>query len=592
MLNFLKIGPRLALGFGSVLLLLTIISIVAVSRISRLNSSVDALVTQECAEEDHAANLLFEAYESARKISRLLSISPGPEVEKLRAEILSNQAKTKERFEKLKALNDGGEEGKTLEGMLQASDTLQQAVGKLLEMFARGDIDAATSFYKREVTLSQDLFFTRVTESYHEQAHHIAKADGDAKEVYESSRRLIMWMSIAAVCLGVVAAGVILRSVLVPLKQTVSVLHAVAAGDLQQTLEIKGDDEMAAMASSLNTAVGAMRKSLEETHLAGEREKQQALDLQRKVDLLLTVVHAAARGNLTQAITIKGSDAIGKMGEGLEVFLENLRHSMCALAQSAEMLAATAEELSSVGEQMSASAGETESQSRLVSSTAMDVSNGLQTVAAGSEEMSASIREIAMNAAEAAAGASSAVKIAETATETVGRLGGSSAEIGKVVKVITSIAQQTNLLALNATIEAARAGDAGKGFAVVANEVKELASATAKATEDISQKIDAIQEDTKGAVEAIIKIGTVISKISHISSTIAAAVEEQTATTNEIGRNVSEAASSSEEIAKNISNVTSLAESTNKGVQDNQRAAIELARMASELQNLVGKFTM
>jgi methyl-accepting chemotaxis protein len=590
MLNSLKIGPRLALGFGSVLLLLTIISIVAVSRISRLNASVDALVTQECVEEDHAANLLFQAYASGRKMSRLLSLFPGPEADKLKGEILSNQAKTNERFENLKALNDGGGEAKTLEGMLQASDKLQNAVGKLLDMLAKGERDSANSFYNTEVIQFQDVFFTIVTESYNEQAHHIAKADGEAKEIYESSRRLIVLISISAVCLGVVAAGVILRSVLVPLKKTVSVLHAVAAGNLQHTLEITGDDEMGAMSHSLNIAVGAMRKSLEETHLAGEREKQQTLDLQRKVDLLLMVVHAAAKGDLTQTITIKGSDAIGKMGEGLEVFLENLRHSMGALAQSAERLAATAEELSSVGEQMSASAGETESQSRRVSNTAMGVSNGLQTVAAGSEEMSASIREIAMNAAEAAAVASSAVKIAETASETVGRLGGSSAEIGKVVKVITSIAQQTNLLALNATIEAARAGDAGKGFAVVANEVKELATATAKATEDISQKIDAIQEDTQGAVEAITKIGTVISKISLISSTIAAAVEEQTATTNEIGRNVSQAASSSEEIAKNISDVTSLAETTNKGVNDNLRAAIELARMASELQTLVGQF--
>ncbi|MEI6399372.1 MAG: MCP four helix bundle domain-containing protein, partial [Pseudomonadota bacterium] len=306
MLNFLKIGPRLALGFGSVLLLLTIISIVAVSRISKLNSSLDALVTQEFAEEGHAANLLFQAYASARKISRLLSISPGPEAEKLKGEILSDQAKTTQRFEKLKMLNDGGEEAKTLEGMLQASEKLQNAVGKVLEMLARGDNGAATSFYNTEVTLSQDVFFKKVNESYEEQGHHIAAADGESKAVYESSRSLIISMSIAAVCLGVVAAGVILRSVLVPLKQTVSVLHTVAAGDLQQTLEIKGDDEMAAMSRSLNIAVGAMRKSLEETHLAGEREKQQALDLQRKVDLLLLVVHAAAKGDLTQKITIKG----------------------------------------------------------------------------------------------------------------------------------------------------------------------------------------------------------------------------------------------------------------------------------------------
>ena len=157
-------------------------------------------------------------------------------------------------------------------------------------------------------------------------------------------------------------------------------------------------------------------------------------------------------------------------------------------------------------------------------------------------------------------------------------------------KVITSIAQQTNLLALNATIEAARAGEAGKGFAVVANEVKELAKETAKATEEIGQKIDAIQGDTKAAVRAIGEISQIINQINDISNTIASAVEEQTATTNEIGRNVTEAAKGTEEIARNISGVATAAESTTSGAGDTQKAAIELSRMANELQSLVSRF--
>jgi hypothetical protein len=157
-------------------------------------------------------------------------------------------------------------------------------------------------------------------------------------------------------------------------------------------------------------------------------------------------------------------------------------------------------------------------------------------------------------------------------------------------KVITSIAEQTNVLALNATFEAGRASEAGKGFAVVANEVKELAQETAKATEDISQKIEAIQTDTKGTVEAIQQIGAIINQMNDISNSIASAVEEQTATSNEIGRNVAEAAKGSGEIAQNITALSQAATSTTEGASNSHKAAAELSRRATELQQWVGRF--
>ena len=319
-------------------------------------------------------------------------------------------------------------------------------------------------------------------------------------------------------------------------------------------------------------------------------QKNAAEELKNKVDTILKVVSAAAEGDLTKEITVSGQDAIGRMGEGLGRFFKDLRKSISAIVDNAQSLASASEELSSTSQQMSANAEETSAQANVVSSAATQVNKNLQTVATGTEEMSASIKEIAKNAHESAKVATEAVRVAEETNRTVTKLGTSSVEIGQVIKVITSIAQQTNLLALNATIEAARAGEAGKGFAVVANEVKELAKQTAKATEDISRKIEAIQGDTKGAVSAIDQIGQVIRQVNDISNTIATAVEEQNATTNEMSRNVSEAARGSEEITKNISGVAEAAQSTTTGANDSLKASQALAQMSTQLRELVQRF--
>jgi methyl-accepting chemotaxis protein len=270
--------------------------------------------------------------------------------------------------------------------------------------------------------------------------------------------------------------------------------------------------------------------------------------------------------------------------------LMGLKTAIGQIAQNAESLATSAEQLNTVSQQVAGNSEETSTQAGVVSAAGEQVSKNIEVVATSSEEMSASIGEISKNSAEAARIAKQAVEVANTTNQTIGRLGDSSTEIGNVIKLITSIAEQTNLLALNATIEAARAGEAGKGFAVVANEVKELAKDTAKATEGISHKIQAIQEDTKGAVAAIAEVGTIINQISDISTTIASAVEEQTATTNEISRNATEAARGSSEIAQNITGVAGAADSTSKGANDTLGAAKSLAEMASQLQELVGQF--
>ncbi len=308
----------------------------------------------------------------------------------------------------------------------------------------------------------------------------------------------------------------------------------------------------------------------------------------RDVDQLAKAAH---EGELSVRVNVTNHQGeFRKVFETINNILEMLVDPLRAVAQNSETLASSAEELSAVSQQMAGNAEETAMQANVVSAASEEVSRNVGTVATGAEQMQASIREIAKNANEAARVAKNAVSVASQTNDTVSKLGESSTEIGNVIKVITSIAQQTNLLALNATIEAARAGEAGKGFAVVANEVKELAKQTAKATEEIGQKIEAIQGDTKGAVKAIAEISQIIDQINDISNSIASAVEEQTVTTNEIGRSVAEAAKGTGDIARNISGVAVAAKNTTQGASDTQKASQELSRMASLLQGVVSKF--
>lgn len=246
-------------------------------------------------------------------------------------------------------------------------------------------------------------------------------------------------------------------------------------------------------------------------------------------------------------------------------------------------------ELTNVSRKMRENSQSTLEQATVTSATAEQLNANAMALATAVEQFECSIREIAGNAGRAASVASTAVEAAEETSATISQLGSSSAEIGNVVKVINSIAEQTNLLALNATIEAARAGDAGKGFAVVANEVKELAKETSRSTEDISLKIDAIQQDTQAAIKAILTVSQIISEINESQTAIASAVEEQSSMTTEISRNISEVAQGSGDIARNICRVADAAESTASGTNDTMEAALQIRATASELSRCVGE---
>jgi methyl-accepting chemotaxis protein len=310
---------------------------------------------------------------------------------------------------------------------------------------------------------------------------------------------------------------------------------------------------------------------------------------------LSTVVRALGRlaqGDLTARVNLRTEDELGQVGAAVDNTIDSLRTTVTSLSAHAESLAAASDELSRVSTGIATSAEDASAQAGRVAEAAAQVSKNVETVAEGGNEMGESIREIAGNASEASVVAAQAVTVAEATNATVAQLGVSSAEISSVVKTITAIAEQTNLLALNATIEAARAGDAGKGFAVVAGEVKDLAHETAKATGDIVARIEAIQADTANAITAIEEIVSTVGRISDFQTTIAAAVEEQTATTNEMNRNVGEAARASRDIAATIDGVASTTDTTTSGVRQWQQAATELADMSGELHALVARFRL
>jgi methyl-accepting chemotaxis protein len=312
----------------------------------------------------------------------------------------------------------------------------------------------------------------------------------------------------------------------------------------------------------------------------------------RRVRAVMQVLEQVERGDLTGAVEVGSQDEVGRMGSALNSAIGALRRTVEALSRSAVSVSSSSGQLTGVSRDMSVSAEQVSRQSGVVSGAAEEISSNMQSVAGGAEEMRVSIREIARNASDAADVTSSAVRSAERARATVAKLGTSSTEISSVVKLILGIAEQTHLLALNATIEAARAGEAGKGFAVVAQEVKELARATALATEGIAERIDTIQSDGAEAVAAITEISEVIDRISGYATTIAAAVEQQTATTAEIARTVAEVATGSIQIAASMNGVAGAANVTSAAVEENQRAADGLLAMSNELAQLVEQFNL
>jgi len=379
---------------------------------------------------------------------------------------------------------------------------------------------------------------------------HAAKS---AEEHEHFALILMLSISGAALLLGLTSAIILIkRSVTRPLNEIVVGLNALNADDMSVDVTVYNDDEIGAVAKAYvlfkETSIRA-----KDAEAAEERDRH-------------TKEQEAQR---VEEVTNEFRVSIGTI---------------------VETVAAASVELNATAESMATISEKTSSQITAVAAASEETATNVQTVASATEEMTSSISEINGQLAQAATASKKAVEDVSKTSKQMDELAQTADKIGSVVSMISDIAEQTNLLALNATIESARAGEAGKGFAVVASEVKALASETGKATESISQHIAEIQAAAKEAVTSINDIGTIVGQLEESSTVIAAAMEEQGATTQEVARNVSEAASGSQEVSSNIVGVTQTSQEAGAAASEVTSAAGELSVQAELMKSEIDQF--
>ncbi|MCP3856393.1 MAG: HAMP domain-containing protein [Actinomycetia bacterium] len=556
------IGVKLMVGFPVVLAVFALVGVLSYRNVSDLESNA--------AQVSHTHEVLEEV---EAVLSALVNIETG-----MRGFVATGVDEFLEPYESgLKSLGEHFTNGRelTLDNPVQTQrwdeldsklDSILEETNRIIDIRRTEGAEAGSAAVAEGLgkAMMDDIRISLDALAGEERDLLVVRSEATTNSV--SATKSIIAVGLLVACLIVVVVSLFLRrSIALPLRRTAERARQVSVGALSvEPLALSRDDELGDLANSFD-------------------------GLSEMVGQMGTQAKTIADGQLSSPLL--DARLPGEVGDAFGVMIDTLKTLVEMLKSSATQLGDAAGQLTDVSASMGSSAERTSTQATSASATGSEVSSSVATVAAAVEEMDASISEVARNASEASSVASGAVDVAKHTSAKIAKLGESSREIGNVINVINSIAEQTNLLALNATIEAARAGESGKGFAVVANEVKELANQTAVATEEISQRINAIQADTSGAVDANEQISETIARINEISTNIAASVEEQSLTTTEIGRSVEEAATGSVDIAGTITDVAEAAEQTRQATDDTKAAADQMTRMASDLNQLVDNYS-
>jgi methyl-accepting chemotaxis protein len=552
-LNNISVRTKIIGAFALVLAVTIALGVFAIQRLSAVNDNAVELSANYLL----AATKLGEVNGSAMRFRQLeathILATTAAERAEEEATLASTLDDVSKSYSAYALTIDAGEERQLNDKLTPLWSRYLEEHQKLMDLSRKDDDKAAQALYVGDMR----TVFNQYNDSLHAIMEYQTKGGHAEAQRAADTYRLAWDFIVAAIGMAAllcVAAGfMIVTGVSSPIKRMTTAMGHLAKHDLATVIEGLGrKDEIGQMAAAVQVFKDSM--------IEGDRLKAEQEAAHQRA-----AVRTAKMDELTR----------------------NFESSVGSVVQA---VASQATQMESSAQSMSSTAEETTKQANAVAAASEQSSANVQTVASATEELSSSISEISRQVSQSSQIAANAVSEASKANDMVQGLVGASAKIGEIVALINDIADQTNLLALNATIEAARAGEAGKGFAVVAAEVKNLATQTSKATEEISAQITGVQGATQDAVQAIASISKTIGEIDQIATAIAAAVEEQGAATQEIARNVEEAAKGTQEVSSNIGGVTEAANGTGAAAGQVLTAAQALTGQSGHLKDLVQNF--